>query len=335
MSVLLALAMSATACGMPVTSAAGRRVYLPIAVGRQTPAPTVPAPQVAGCAVFPRDNVWNTRVDLLPTHPNSDAYVAAIGANAHLHPDFGTWWEGQPIGIPFATVPGDQPSVPVTVLYADESDPGPYPIPPGAPIEGGPGSQGDRHVLIVDSGHCMLYELFDAWPQADGGWHAAAAAAFDLSSNSLRPQGWTSADAAGLPILPGLVRYEEVTGGRIEHALRFTAPQTRAAYVWPARHQASPLTGEQYPPMGQRFRLRKEVDISEFSPAVRPILVALKEYGMFLADNGAPWFLTGTHDPRWDDELLDQIKQLRGSDFEAVDGEVLMVHADSVMARVP
>jgi hypothetical protein len=285
--------------------------------------------------VFPRDNVWNTRIDTLPVHPSSGAFIATIGAGAPLHPDFGTWWDGKPIGIPFAAVPGDQPRVPVTFNYPDESDAGPYPIPAGAPIEGGPDSDGDRHVLIIDSGACVLYELWDAWPQADGSWQAGSGAVFDLSSNVLRPRGWTSADAAGLPILPGLVRYEEVSSGYIGHALRFTAPQTRMAYVWPARHHASALTGEHYPPMGQRFRLRSEVDISCFSPAVQPILVALKEYGMVLADNGSPWFLTGAHDPRWDTELLSELKQVRGSDFEAVDGTTLMLHPDSGRSRAP
>ncbi len=292
-------------------------------------------PQVAGCAVFPADNVWNARIDSLPVHPNSDAYVAAIGMDAHLHPDFGTWWNGQPIGIPFAVVPGDQPRVPVTFDYVDESDPSPYPIPPGVPIEGGPNGDGDRHVLIVERDDCVLYELFDAWPQGDGSWHAGSGAIFDLSSHALRRAGWTSADAAGLPILPGLVRYDEVASGYIGHALRFTAPRTRRAYVWPARHYASQLTGEQYPPMGQRFRLRGDVDISDFSSSVQVILRALHEYGMFLADNGSPWFLTGTHDPRWDDDLLGELKRLRGWHFEAVDAAGLMLDADSGQVRRP
>ncbi len=312
-------------------SAQTHHAYLP-AVRSNWPASL---PQVAGCAVFPADNIWNTCIDTLPVHPSSDAYVAAIGIDAPLHPDFGSWWAGQPIGIPFAVVPGDQPRVPVSFSYADESDPGPYPIPPDAPIEGGPDSEGDRHVLLVDRGHCVLYELFDAWPQPDGSWHAGSGAIFDLESNALRPEGWTSADAAGLPMLPGLVRYDEVVSGNIGHALRFTAPRTRRAYVWPARHYASNLTGEQYPPMGQRFRLRGDFDIAGFSPAVQVILRALQQYGMFLADNGSPWFLTGTHDPRWDDELLAELKQLRGSDFEAVDCSSLMVDPDSGQARRP
>ena len=277
-------------------------------------------PQLDGCQVFPDDNIWNTPVDTLPVDPNSDAYIATIGASTNVHPDFGTVWEGAPIGIPWVSVPGSQPVVPVSFVYSDESDPGPYPIPPDAPIEGGPDSDGDRHVLVVNRDGCVLYEMFYAFTE-DGGssWNAGSGAVFDLRSNNLRPEGWTSADAAGLPILPGLVRFEEVMAGEIRHALRFTAPQTRKSYVWPARHHASSLTGNQYPPMGQRFRLRADFDMTGFSPEVQVILKALKTYGMILADNGSPWFLSGAPDPSWDDDQLRELRQVVGSDFVAVD----------------
>ncbi len=298
-----------------------------------TPA-TLPQPQaslaVGGCDVFPADNVWNTPVDTLPVDAQSGAYIATIGANVGMHPDFGSGtWDGGPIGIPYVDVPGSQPEVSVTFDYADESDPGPYPIPPNAPIEGGPESDGDRHVLVLDRDNCTLYELFYAFPQTDGSWHAGSGAFFDLSSNALREAGATSADAAGLPILPGLVRYDEVASGEIRHALRFTAPQTRKVYVWPARHYASDLTGTQYPPMGQRFRLRADFDISGFSPQVQVILRALKKYGMFLADNGSAWYLSGVPDERWDNDVLSQLSQVPGSAFEAVDESALMLNPNS------
>jgi hypothetical protein len=299
---------------------------------RATPseAPDSPAtPALAPCAVFPADNIWNTRIDALPVAANSQAYVNTIGAATGVHADFGAGtWNGGPIGIPYTTTIG--PPTAVTFDYASESDPGPYPIPSDAPIEGGPNSNGDRHVLILDETACILYELYDAWPQPDGSWHAGSGAIFDLRSHALRPDTWTSADAAGLPILAGLVRYDEVAAGAINHALRFTAPQTRRAYVWPARHYASSLTGMQFPPMGQRFRLRAGFDISGFSPANQVILTALKTYGMMLADNGSSWFLSGAPDERWDNDDLRQLQtHVHGSDFEAVDVSSLMVEPDS------
>jgi len=310
------------------------RVYLPIILKQYANPSSRGPPTLADCPLFPADSVWNTPVDALPVDARSAAYVSAIGSAAPVHADFGAGlWEGQPIGIPYVTVPGSQARVAVTFEYDDESDPGPYPIAPDAPIEGGPDSSGDRHVLVVDRDACVLYELYDGWPQDDGSWQAGSGAVFDLRSNALRPEGWTSADAAGLPILPGLVRYEEVAAGEIRHALRFTAPQTRRAYVWPARHFASSLTGAQYPPMGQRFRLKASVDISGFSPEVQVILRALKEYGMFLADNGAAWYISGAPDERWDNDALHGLSQLRGSDFEAVDQSALMVDPDSGEAQ--
>jgi hypothetical protein len=269
----------------------------------------------------------------LPEDKNSDLYVDTIGRDENVHPDFGAAWEGMPIGIPYMVVDSSQAKTEVTFDYADESDGGPYPIPDDPLIEGGPDGDGDRHILIVDKDTCTLHELFYALPQDDGTWTAGSGAIFDLTSNALRPDGWTSADAAGLPILPGLVRYEEVRAGEINHALRFTAPQTRQAYVWPARHYASDLTDENYPPLGQRFRLKADYDISGFSPHVQVILIALKKYGMILADNGSSWFISGAPDERWDNDSLRELKQLQGSDFEAVDVSSLMVDENSAEAE--
>jgi hypothetical protein len=276
-------------------------------------------PELPDQRVFPPDNPWNRDISADPVDPNSDNLIAACGASRELHPDFGTTYEGVPWGIPFVTVRGDQPRVPVEFAYDDESDPGPYPIPPDAPIEGGPDADGDRHVIVVDIDNWMLYELFDAHPVNDGeGWTAGSGAIFDLRSNDLRPEGWTSADAAGLPIFPGLVRYDEVAAGEITHAVRFTCPQTRRAYVPPARHYASSNTSPDLPPMGMRVRLKADVDISAFPEDVRVILTALKRYGMFLADNGGGFFVSGAPDPRWNDENINLLKQIRGSDFEVV-----------------
>ena len=285
---------------------------------------------IDGCQVFPTNNIWNVPVDSLPLDSNSTTYVNTIGAGAFAHADFGSGlWDGGPIGIPFVAVSGTQTFVSVTFDYSDESDPGPYPIPSDAPIEGGPQSSGDRHVLVLDQDRCVLYELYDAHPQSGGSWHAGSGAIYDFNSNALRPAGWTSADAAGLPILPGLVRYDEVAGGEIRHAIRFTVPQTRNTYVWPARHQASSLTGSQYPPMGQRFRLKASFDISSFSPEVQVILTALKKYGMILADNGSSWYLSGVPDDRWNNDDLHEFGQIPGNAFEAVDVSSLMVDPDS------
>ncbi len=306
-----------------------RKMVLPVIIWLAMAVPLgAQAPQLGGCPVFPADNIWNTPIDQLPVDANSAAYIASIGANDFLHPDFGTEWQGEPIGIPYVVVSG-VPSVSVTFDYADESDPGPYPIPADAPIEGGANSDGDRHVLVVNRDTCKLYELYYAFPQADGSWHAGSGAVFDLTGNALRPDGWTSADAAGLPILPGLVRYDEVQAGEIAHAIRFTAAHTRGAHVWHARHDASALTGSQYPPMGQRFRLKADYDISGFSAEVQVILRAMKKYGIILADNGADWFISGAHDMRWNDETLGELKSVPGSAFEAVDVSSLMVDSDS------
>jgi len=291
--------------------------------------------QIYGCDLLPEDNIWSTPITDLPVDENSASYINTIGTDTGLHADFGSgvWPLGSdsPIGIPIIDVPGTQGSVPISFVWPDESDPGPYPIPPDAPIEGGPNAIGDRHVLVVDRDACILYELFKAFPVDEGAsWNTHAGAVFDLGSNALRPDGWTSADAAGLPIVPGLVRAEEVfTDGVIRHAIRFTVPQTRNTYVWPARHKASSLTGLQYPPMGQRFRLRADFDSSNMSTAVQVIVQAMKTYGLILADNGSAWYLTGEPSELWDNDDLRDLNDVVGSDFEAVDVSSLMVDPDS------
>jgi hypothetical protein len=291
---------------------------------------------IAGCSLFPPDNVWNTRIDHLPVAVDSALWVETIGADKPLHPDFGAgFYKGAPIGIPYVVVPGTQERVAVSFRYNEESDPGPYPIPPDAPVEGGPDSTGDRHVLVLDKDECRLYELFSAFRQEDGSWQAGSGAVWDLRSNRLRPRGWTSADAAGLPILPGLVRYEEVEAGEIKHAIRFTVRQTRREYVWPATHFASRLTDTKHPPMGQRFRLRADFDLSGFSRDVQVILTALKQYGMILADNGSDWFISGAPDERWNNRVLRELRRVRGADFEAVDTSGLQLEENSGAARQP
>ena len=284
---------------------------------------------IGGCPVLPANNIWNTPVDTLPVLANSATMVNTIGATRGFHADFGAgMWNGGPIGIPFITVPGTQAKYPASFLYDDESDPGPYAVPLNAPIEGGPNATGDRHAIAIDTDNCILYELYRAFPQTSA-WTADSGAIFDLRSNALRPLTWTSADAAGLPIAPGLVTWEEVQSGEIRHAIRFTAPQTRREFVWPARHYASSLTGTQYPRMGERFRLKASFNIAPFPPEVQVILRAMKKYGIILADNGSAWFISGKPDPRWNDDNLHTLSQLVGSNFEAVDATVLRISPDS------
>lgn len=295
-----------------------------------SPPATAAAPTIADCPLLPADNIWNEPVDTLPLAANSEAYIETIGRGTTLHPDFGSGtWNGGPIGIPYNVVAAGQQMATVSFLYADESDSGPYPIPAAPLIEGGPAGDGDRHILLVDRDACILYELYDAWPETGTSWSAGSGAIFDLRANTLRPDGWTSADAAGLPILPGLVRYEEVAAGAINHALRFTASQTRNTHLWPARHHASKLSAPQYPPMGQRFRLKAGVDISGFSPEVKVIARAMQEYGLILADNGSDWYISGAPDERWDNDILRELGRLSGNDFEAVDISGLMADPDS------
>jgi hypothetical protein len=289
------------------------------------------APTIGSCPVFPTNNIWNMPVDQLPVSGNSSTYVNTIGQATTLHPDFGTVYDGAPNGIPYVTVPGTQAKYPATFTYADESDPGPYAIPLNAPIEGGSQGTGDRHVISIDTTNCILYEMWSAYPQA-ASWQAGSGAIFNLTSNALRPAGWTSADAAGLAIFPGLVKYDEVLAGAINHAIRLTVPQTQQAYVWPARHYASSLTDPEYPPMGIRFRLRADFDISSFSATNQIILTALKKYGMMIADNGSAWYISGAPDSRWSDDDLHNLGQITGADFEAVDVSPMMVNANSAQA---
>ena len=313
----------------PATGRVARSISACVVMGLAM-ATTASAQQTIGqCPVLPANNIWNTPVDTLPVLSNSSSMVTTIGAARGFHADFGAGqWDGGPIGIPFVTVPGTQTKYPATFSYADESDAGPYAVPLNAPIEGGSNATGDRHAIALDTDNCVLYELYYAFPQASS-WDAASGAIFDLRSNALRPSSWTSADAAGLPILPGLVTYDEVVSGEIKHAIRFTAPQTRREFVWPARHYASSLTGTQYPRMGERFRLKASFNIAPYPPEIQVILRAMKKYGIMLADNGSAWYISGKPDPRWNDDNLHTLGQLLGSNFEAVDATVLRIDPNS------
>jgi hypothetical protein len=277
-----------------------------------------------GCRVFPASNPWNEDISKLAVSPLSGAYIASIGAGGFLHPDFGS---NLTYGIPYAVVPRNQAKVAIHfTAYGSQSDKGPYPVPAGAPVEGGAGSSGDRHVLVLQAGACKLYELYDAHPNPDGSWDAGSGAVFNLHSNKLRPDGWTSADAAGLPIFAGLIRYEEIQRGFINHAIRFTAPDSQAGFIHPATHFASSSTNADLPPMGLRLRLKASFDISHFPRVARIILRAMKTYGLILADNGSPWYFQGATDPRWNDNQLDTLKSVPGSAFEAVQtGPILHV----------
>jgi len=295
----------------------------------------VPPPRTSGgstgpCPMFPADNVWHADVSGLATHSRSTAWRNSIGASTGLKADFGSGlWNGGTIGIPWTSVGAGQPRVPVRFDYRDESDPGPYPVPPDALVESG----SDHHVLVVDQGDCTLNELYDATHQPDGSWTAGSGAVWNLRSNALRPAGWTSADAAGLPILPGLVRYDEVAAGHIDHAIRFTAPRTQRAALWPARHVASSSTDPNLPPMGAWFRLRADYDTSRLHPQARVIAEALKTHGMILADNGSSWYLSGAPDERWDNDGLRGLGSITGNDLTAVDAAPMMVDPDSGQRR--
>jgi hypothetical protein len=285
-------------------------------VNAQTTSPS--DPHIGACPIFSTKNVWNQPVPSKPVHPNSNNYVNRIGASSPLHPNFGS---DPGNGIPITLITPDTPKVKVRFTFADESDPGDYPVPPNALIEGGPNApvDSDRHIVLVDQVRCLLFEVGGAVPQPDGSWTAGAGIMMDLMNDARRPEDWTSADASGLPILPGLLRYDEVGSGEIRHAIRFTAPQTQRAYLWPATHEASSITDPSYPPMGTRFRLKADFDISGYSRDNQVILRALKRYGMILADNGSSWFITGTPDRRWNDDDLHKLQQITGSNFEAVD----------------
>jgi hypothetical protein len=290
------------------TAAAAAALLAPAAVA-------APLPQAPDCPVFPASSVWNKPVHKLPLQKNSTTIVKSIGARLYVHADFGSGlWDGGPIGIPVTVVGSSQPKSWVDFHYDEESDPGPYPIPPDVAIEGGPDADGDRHAVIVDRDSCTLYELFDLRPA----WDAGSGAIWNLRSNALRPRGWTSADAAGLPILPGLARYDEVARGVIDHALRFTVRRSRRAYVYPARHFASSSTNPSLPPMGLRLRLRANFPVASFPPQARVILRALKRYGMIVADNGSSWYVSGVPDPRWNNDQLHSLHRVKGSDFRVV-----------------
>ena len=298
--------------------------------GFENPAP--PVPVIGGCPILPTDNMWNTPVDTAPLHPDSATYISHIGADTSLHPDFGTSWAGQDIGIPFNIVPLGQARVPISFEWWDESDleadrcdtggaqdTGCYPIPDNPAIEGAPLDEGDRHVLVLEQGSCKLYETC-ATTRASGQWEASSGAIWDLNQNQQRPPGWTSADASGLAILPGLIRYDEVmVEGEIRHAIRFTLSSIRSAYIPPASHSdGRGGCSTSVPAMGQRFRLRADFDISGFSAPIQVILRAMKKWGIVLADTGSDMFISGEHHDDWDDEMLAELRQVTAGDFEAV-----------------
>jgi hypothetical protein len=308
--------------GAPVPTAAPKP-----AAPKSTTVPPLPPPptqrpaggtptSVGGCTLFPRSTYWYADVSTLPVHGSSAAYVNRIGAGAEVHPDFlAGLWQGAPIGVPYVVVPADQPLVPISFLYQGESDPGPYPIPADIPIEGNT----DRHIIVVRAGDCLLHEVFDAHPDGNGGWTGGSGAVWNLNSAGMRPHQWTSADAAGMPILPGLVRYEEVAAGHIGHAIRMTVPQTQSAFVWPASHQSGSGGDPSLPPMGTWFRLRADFDTSGYPSQARVVLEALKTHGAIVADNGPAWKLSGTPDERWNNQDLLSLHNVKGADFEAVD----------------
>jgi len=311
--------LAAAAWVLPVGLAQGNAALTPQA-----------APTLGGCPVFPANNVWNTPIDTLPVHSLSDQWITKIGKTTGLHPDFGSGtWDGGPIGIPFNVVSGSTPKYSVTFEWPDESDAGPYPIPANPLVEYG----SDHHLLVVDKDACKLYELYAVTPPSGGaGWQAGSGAIYDLYSNALRPATYTSADAAGLPMVPGLVRYDEVAAGHIDHALRFTVNSTQAGYVWPARHDAPYHSSSTSPVMGLRLRLKASFNISTYPADVQVILTALKKYGMIVADNGSNWYISGAPDERWNNDSLSNLGRVLGSNFEVVDESRLMVNSNSAQA---
>ena len=311
------LAVAAVSVG-GVALAAITRIDEAATVGEQAERVRDDRPSIGGCDVFPVDNAWNRRIDADPLRSDSDAIIATIQSNGgtRLHPDFG---ENPNYGIPYVVVDAGQTEVPIDYqAYGDESDPGPFPVPLDAPVEGGDGSSGDRHVLVVRSGTCELFELYRAF-RSGGGWAADSGARFDLASNDLRPLGWTSADAAGLPILPGLVRYDEVAAGSIDHAIRITFSRTQDGYILPATHAASSRSDPTLPPMGLRLRLKAEFDVDSLTGQARIIAVAMQRYGVIVADNGSNWYFQGAPSSSWDDDDLNQLKAVGGDWFEVVD----------------
>lgn len=333
---VLLIAMFTVTCGMDAT---GDREPMIPPPGPESPPPASPLPDSAttppdttappppvsvpdlglnasfnGMRIFPTGNLWNQPIDTAQVDPNSAAMLERIGVTDHLHPDFGADWNGGPFGIPYIVVNSQTLRYQVTFDYDDESDPGPYPIPANPPIEPG----GDRHLIVVVREELKAYELYNLRFE-NGVWRAGSGAIWDLEHGTTRPAGWTSADAAGLPILPGLVRWDEVyQQGEITHALRFTLSRTRRAYVAPASHWASSSTNPLDPPMGMRLRLKADFDISGYPPSAQVVLRALKKYGMILADNGSDLYLSGTADARWNDTVNNALKQVRAGSFEVV-----------------
>jgi hypothetical protein len=297
-------------------------------------ASAVPLPGAPGCPVFPSNNVWHADVSALPVHPRSAAWLASASASSrNLHPDFGTSGDpSAPYGIPYHVVSSSHAKVSVSFDYDDESDPGPYPLGDDTPIEGGAGSGGDMHTVVVDKDTCTLYETWYT-QQTAAGWTAGSGAIWSLKSNVQRPAGWTSADAAGLPILPGLLRLDEVQAGVVDHAIRFTVSRTDRSYVWPARHHAGSVNDPDVPPMGARFRLKASYDVSGFSASTRVVLAAMKKHGLLLADNGSNWYFQGAASNSWPGGLISELKTVPASAFEAVDASSLMVSPDSMAVR--
>jgi hypothetical protein len=333
-AVVLGLVLALGGCSGSAPVTAGPASRSPAASPPASPSATSGAPPVAACTIFPADNVWHADVSRLPVRSDSATLVASVGTTRGVHADFGSGvYGGGPIGIPVTTVPAGQRGVAVSFQYASESDRGPYPIPSGAQVEGGPSASGDRHVILYDPSACKAYELYAAYPNADGSWRAGSGAVFDLRGNALRAKGATSADAAGLSILAGLVRWDEVAAGHIEHAIRVTAPKTRDSFVWPARHAASSSSSAALPAMGQRFRLKSTVDTSRLPAQARIVADAMKRYGVILADNGSPWYISGAPDSHWDNDALHALGGLTGVDFEAVDSSGLMLSPDSAACR--
>lgn len=309
---------------IPLWLAAAVLVAFPAGAG------AIPPPDAPACPVFPADNVWHSDISKVPKHPRSAAWMASMDSSTtDLHPDFGDSGEPMPYGIPYTVVGTSHPDVSVDFDYSDESDDGPYPFGEDTPIEGG----SDRHAIMIDKDACTLYELFDAEYASGGGSTAGSGAIWNMKSNALRAAGWTSADAAGLPIFAGLLRIDEVKAGNVDHAIRMTAQRTDRSYVWPARHQAGAANDKNLPPMGARFRLKAGFATSGFRSDTKVVLAAMKKYGMILADNGSDWYFTGAASEDWPDAFLDELKSIPASAFEAVDGSVLMISSNSGRAR--
>lgn len=310
------------------TNATSVTARAPVAAGSESESES--ESEDGSCRTSLPDSFWRAPVDTLPVHPYSARYVSSIGPADPLHPDFGSGLaDGLPFGIPVTVSDTTAPESKVALDIAEESDASGYRIPQNAKIENGPASDGDRHVIVWDRALCKSYELWNAAPQGGNAWHAGSGAVFDLRSHRLRPDGWTSADAAGLAILPGLVRYEEAAAGQVDHAIRITVPRTDQSYIWPARHQAGSAADESLPPMGLRLRLKSSVDTSKLAPQAKAVAEALKKYGAIVADNGSAWYISGEENSGWDNSQLDGLKGFKGSDFEAVDTSGLQQSPDS------